>query len=363
MIVIKQLNKRKLQSYIDSTSFKYAPHIAISYHRAVSHISNPRAQDEDILMFIAYEDDRMVGYLGAMPDEIYKENGESYHFAWMSCLWIDPDQRGKKIAQQLVTACLSEWNNHIILTEYTGPAKYLYQKLGVFESWPDLQGRRWYIKSDLFRILPPKKEIFNYSKPLLKAVDTVINTVLQTKYLISKPDQNIRELKEITGDIELYIRRHSSSDGFQRDAEIIRWMLDYPWILKGRTTPDSERYHFSSVAEQFICKVYKIENIAGKMCGIMVVTVRDGHLKVPFLYYDCLEEEVIKALKAIIYLHQVKTMSLYHDALIQNIQEHKSFFSPSKSISRNYLITKEFWAQLSHQSFPLNAGDGDTAFT
>ena len=363
MIVIKQLNKRELQSYIDSASFKDVPYIAISYHRAVSHIENPRAQDDDILMFIAYEDDRMVGYLGALPDDIYKENGEEAHFAWMSCLWIDPDQRGKKIAQQLVTACLSAWDNHIILTEYTGPAKYLYQKLGVFESWPDLQGRRWYIKSDLSRILSPKKAIFNYSKPLLKAVDTVINTVLQTKYMISKPDQNIRELKEITGDIELYIRRHSSSDGFQRDAEIIRWMLHYPWILKGITTQDTERYHFSSVAEQFIAKAYKIENTEGNICSIMVVTVRDGHLKVPFLYYNCLEEDVVKALKEIIYLYQVKTMSLYHDALIQYIQEHKSFFSPSKSISRNYLITKGFWEQLGHQSFTLSAGDGDTAFT
>lgn len=363
MIVIKQLNKQALKSYIESISFKEAESIAISYHRAVSHINNPRAQDEDILMFIAYEDERMVGYLGAMPDDIYIENGESFHFAWMSCLWIDPDQRGKKIAQQLVTTCLSAWNKHIILTEYTRPAKYLYQKLGVFETWPDLQGRRWYIKSDLSRILPPKKAIFKYLKPLLKVVDTVINTVLQIKDLISKPNHNITELNEYTEDIELYIRQHLSSKGFRRDVEIIRWMLHYPWILKGKITQDTVRYHFSSVAEQFISKAYKIENTAGKMCGIIVVTVRDGHLKVPFLYYECLEDEVVKAIKAIIYLHHVKTMSLYHDVLIQHIQEHKIIHSPSKSISRNYLIAKEFWEELYHQTFPLNAGDGDTAFT
>ena len=143
MIKIIKLNKTALHAYIHSAYFKTSPVIPISYHRALSQIINPVVKDDDNLLFLAYFDEILVGYLGVLPDDIYHENGLSTHIGWMSCLWVDPNHRGKKIAQTLIHACFEAWSGRILLTEFTSEAASLYKKMGLFQLFNSHIGKRW----------------------------------------------------------------------------------------------------------------------------------------------------------------------------------------------------------------------------
>jgi hypothetical protein len=363
MIEIRQLNKKALQAYIDSQEYKTAPHIAISYHRAISHIQNPCADEDDVLLFVAYDGLQMAGYLGALPDDLYDGYGMKHHFAWMSCLWIDPAQRGKNIAASLVKTCFTAWNNRILLTEYTGPAASLYYKLGIFSELPQLNGRRWYLQSDLARILSPKSKYFNKIKPLLTTFDTLCNTLLRMGNICKNQVNNLNEVKEITDELAQFIQKSTSNLCFLTKSNSIQWMMQYPWLMQSKLTVDSVRYYFSSVADQFVSKAFIIQNDKNQIAGFMLIMVRDGHLKIPILHYDCSIEEVAKVVKSIVRQYQVKTFTLYHPELIHHLQSKNVFFSFSKAIVRKYLISTVFWAELDHIAVPLSDGDGDTAFT
>lgn len=363
MIEIRQLNKKALQAYIDSQEYKTAPHIAISYHRAISHIQNPRADEGDVLLFVAYDGLQMAGYLGALPDDLYDGYGTKHHFAWMSCLWIDPAQRGKNIAASLVKTCFTTWNNRILLTEYTGPAASLYYKLNIFSELPQLNGRRWYLQSDLARILPPKSKYFNKIKPLLTTFDTASNALLRISNIFKNPVNKLNNVTELNDELTQFIIQFNQDTAFQRDGDTLQWMLQYPWLVQSKPTIDSVRYYFSSVADQFVSKAFTIQNDKNQIAGFILIMVRDGHLKIPILHYNCSIQEVAKVVKSIVRQYQVKTFTLYHPELIHHLQSKNAFFAFSKAIVRKYLISTVFWVELDHIAVPLSDGDGDTAFT
>ena len=65
---IVALNKTALLEYVNSTVFKAEENLPISEHRAVSHANNPRANVNDVLLFLAKEGDELIGYMGILPD-------------------------------------------------------------------------------------------------------------------------------------------------------------------------------------------------------------------------------------------------------------------------------------------------------
>jgi len=91
MIRIEILNKIQLKGYIDSPDFYHSDFVPISKHRAISHINNPRAGDDDILLLLAYEGDKLVGYLGVLPDFIYIDEKPN-KIGWLSCIYVEANE-------------------------------------------------------------------------------------------------------------------------------------------------------------------------------------------------------------------------------------------------------------------------------
>ena len=88
MIEIRLLNKQLLSEFINSREYQKLKHLPISKHRAISHIKNPRANDTDILLLLAFQNKQLVGYLGVLPEQIINNN-KVEKWGWLSCLWID----------------------------------------------------------------------------------------------------------------------------------------------------------------------------------------------------------------------------------------------------------------------------------
>ncbi len=174
MIKLEFLNKKKLKDFVESKEYKTLPTLPISYHRAISHINNPRAHDNDILLIIAYENNQMLGYLGILPDDIYVHNTK-FHFGWLSCIWVSPLARGKGIAKKLVIAAYESYQQHLMITNFTYEAGTLYNKLNIFTDLIPLRGIRYYRKMCLANILPNRFPKTKYLKPIFTIFDKCFN--------------------------------------------------------------------------------------------------------------------------------------------------------------------------------------------
>jgi predicted N-acetyltransferase YhbS len=364
MIEIKKFNPKDLNQYIHSEEFKDSAVIPISYHRAISQINNPRAHDDDVLLFVAYEEGEMAGYLGALPDDYFTKENVKVHLAWMSCLWVDPVHRGKKIAQNLIQSCFEAWDHRIILTEFTTEAGSLYQKIDFFDPWFALKGRRWYIQSDLAFILPPKHRIFHKLKPVLKVVDRSLNAIMSIRNIFDYTQNKLLEESTNLSEEVISVLKHThNSSGFKRSSKELTWLMQFPWVLEGENEKETQRYHFTSYSNQFNCATVYIKDSADNTCGLMIYTIRNGHLKIPYFSHFCPPDLLSRTIQNIIKKHRVKTMTLYSQDLIAYLQKNKSIQSFSKEISRKYLISKNLSPIMPSKEAMIYDGDGDCAFT
>ncbi|MES2587748.1 MAG: GNAT family N-acetyltransferase [Bacteroidota bacterium] len=367
MIEIKHLNKNDLLDFIKSEEFSTLNFIPISKNRAISHCENPRLNQNDVLLFLAYEDKNLVGYLGALPDQIFI-NDSFQKCTWLSCLWIDPQQRGKKIAQKLLDSCFQVWENRILVTEFTDSAKYLYDKSGIFNSLSEKRGVRLYFRSDLEKLLPPKKEFFNKIKPLLKVSDNFFNLFIDFKnsFVRNKLNSTLKivRVSEIDDELIDFIKSKQEKQLFKRGKEELNWILKFPWIVSSPQTSESKKYHFSSVDKSFEFIALKLYNKTNELRAFVMFSKRNQSLKLPYCYFE--NENLPDIMDVINYYIQelkVSTFTCFNYEIAIFLNENKTKAFHKKEIKRNYIISKVFGETVLEQKFEIQDGDADACFT
>ena len=252
-MTIQTLNQSQLAEYIQSAGYRSQPAIPIGYHRALSHIANPRVGENDVLLIIAKNKTKMLGYLGVIPGHFQHPDGRKQEIGEMSCMWVDTAARGQGIAVKLLVKAGELYNGLLVATDYVPGTKKIYNRSGGFHLEPyTLPGLRLYVQSNLTRILPPKKPLFVKLKPILKYIDHFINFIsnfdINKSSKFSHP-QNIRiqtpdELNEADYS---FIKPQQQGEVFARDLKTFNWMLRYPWILESPTVDSlHQKYYFSS---------------------------------------------------------------------------------------------------------------------
>jgi len=80
---IKTFTVADLKIALVSEDFWQTPTLPITKHRALSYCRNPRADEDDPVLLVAYQDNRVIGYLGILPDKIYV-NDVDYKLGWLT---------------------------------------------------------------------------------------------------------------------------------------------------------------------------------------------------------------------------------------------------------------------------------------
>ncbi|OAH76707.1 hypothetical protein AXA65_00025 [Chryseobacterium sp. FP211-J200] len=356
VINIVGLNKEQLKGFTSSEDFQKFPFAPISELREVSHIKNPRANPEDILLFLAYSGNDLAGYLGILPDDITARNGEKFHFGWLSTLSVSEKFRGKQIAQKLLYAAEDSYDKSLMITEFTASAEGLYNKLGFFDYLDPKKAVRYYFKSNLAELLPTKKPFFEDNKKWLKRLDHFINIFIP--YLSNGKNHLYKITKTFDKDLEKFINQQKTNP-IGRSSSEFRWILDSPWLSREREQPNYLFSSFSKDYEMFWVSVYQQQEIV----ATMLCSVRNTHLKV--LYYFGNENLISDILPKIIKKYKVKMMTIFDDKLNDSIDKNKSPCAIYKrQLVRKYLIHKDLKERIGENfNYDFKDGDGDFSFT
>lgn len=356
MVKIVGLNKEQLKGFTNSEDFKNASFAPISELREISHIQNPRAKSDDILLFLAYDDEILAGYLGILPDDIVGKNGEKFHFGWLSTLFVSEKHRGKQIAQKLIFEAEEKYQKKLMITEFTPSAEGLYKKIGFFDYTKPKKAIRYYFKSNLAELLPSKKPIFEKNKIWLKRLDNFVNFFIP--YFGNGKNHLYKITKSIGEKLEKFIN-HQKKNPLGRSSEEFKWIADFPWLSKEKAQPNYLFSSFSKDYEMFWVSVYQNQEIA----SAMLCSVRNGHLKV--LYHFGNVNLVSEILPKIIKKYKAKMMTIFDDKLNHSIQKNNSPKAIYKRpMERKYLIHKDLKERIGKDfDYDFKDGDGDFSFT
>lgn len=364
---IREIRHKELQNYIESKEYLESKYIPISQHRAVSHIHNPRAQADDLVLVLVYDEQQeMVAYLGVFPDELHFESGVE-RAGWLSCMWVNPKMRGKGIAKKLINTVFKAWDYRILVTEFTPAAKGLYDRTEQFLDLAKPQGIRGYLQLNLSYLLPKKKESWKKWTALLAMVDGVFNFFNNIRLLGFSPSPpRFSYIESIDQEAASFIQQFKTKELLNRQVNELQWMVRYPWLLNSPTLDhNAQRYHFSSVDRRFQFLNVKVYHRNNELIGFLILAVRGDNLKVPYAYFDALYTE---AILQVIYRHMLDMnldmLTVFHPKLVEHLKKKKSPFFLKRGFQRHYIVSKVFEQQVwANQPFDIQDGDADAAFT
>lgn len=358
MITLKTFNRRELEDFISSGDFQQYDFLPITRHRALSHIQNPKVSDKDVLLILAFYEEKLIGYVGCFPDN-FTIDGKEIRYAWLSTLYVNPEYRKKRPAKALLKRVFEEYEGRIAITEFTKEAEALYNIMGVFEYVFPKEGKRYYFRTDAAKMIPEKKPGTKPLRPLFQILDVAANGLISIKNLTaSKPDFKYEVLDQIDKESVDFINGFSG----RRDADEINTFINHPWVLEGKK---DEKYFFSSFAEIFKYFWIKIFDQNNKLTSCFLLQLRDGYLKIPYLFADGNLDEVVRFLQDFIVSHKVKGFTSYQTLLNKEIQQSK-VFSPiyERDFKREYLFHKNLLELLPDHFEPnYQDGDGDCMMT
>lgn len=365
---IERLNAQALEQYVQSESFRTMPVVPISRHRALSQVRNPRLEADDVVLLLATEDGELRGYLGVLPDQFHS-NGQSLRMGWLSCLWVDPTQRGKGIARKLVEAALEAWGGQIAITEFTPEAEQLYLKTGQFGYLTKITGMRGYLRFDLQHLLPRKEPKLAEVKPLLQAADGGLNVLHDftlhaweykqrygptTATVQPAPDAEAWE----------FISRYASPTLTKRTRKELEWALNHPWLVPGLDTEGyGKRYHFSAIDRDFRQYTMVIRN-GEELEAVLLFTQRHDALKLNYHFHTLDDlQEVLRHLKLHMIRERLHTFTTFHPELSKALKKLPAPFYLVRPVERKYLVTNRMKEKLEPEEVAFQAGDADAFFT
>ncbi|RZJ47090.1 MAG: N-acetyltransferase [Chryseobacterium sp.] len=359
MIHLKTFNKKQLEIFVSSGEFQQYDFLPITEHRAKSHIANPKATDDQILLILAFDDEKLAGYLGCLPDE-FTIDDKIFRYAWLSTLFISDEFRGKRIAQTLLNKAFDEYDGNIAITEFTKEAESLYNKIGVFKYIKPKEGKRYYFRTDLETIIPLKKEKTKPFKPVFKMADSIANFIISIKNsFVKQPNFPFEILDKIDKESTDFIEKYKSN----RTAEEINWAIENPWILEGEKA--DENYLFSSYSQNFKYLWVKVYCDNNNLITCSLLMLRDGHLKIPYLFSNDDLTQFIYFISYFTVENNVKMMTSYQTELNEKIDS--TLYFPNihqRKVERRYMFHQKLLAHLPKDFNPdFQDGDGDCLMT
>jgi hypothetical protein len=357
-----------LSGIIDFTSteeFKNCPVIPITPHRATSHSMNPRGHPDDIILILAYnETDELIGYIGALPDKLSLVSG--HRIAWNSCWWVHP-VRGKEVAMELFYRFLDRWNKQVLFADLTPLTYKIISTMDFFQGRIQT-GARGYLRMPLSEILPPKNHLFRSFKWLFSACDFIFNLFWEVRLNIwqnrKKTDKNMNSVfvRDLDSSIIDLIQKESARELIGRGEGELKWIRDYPWITQMKERVYAPRYHFTYYARRFEYHQVKISE-KNQIKAFLIITIRNNHLKVPYLYYEAGSlSGIMDFLLHFMISSKVRYISLYRSDLAEYLLKNPTPMIWKKRITRYTAASKDIIGVLP-EDYDLQDGDGDCVFT
>jgi hypothetical protein len=198
--------------------------------------------------------------------------------------------------------------------------------------------------------------------------DSLANLFLKLRPLfIPKKKVNYNLVSEFDAEIEDFIKKHRDTNELTgRTIEDLKWIINNPW-LKSTAKPDEEskRYHFSSVSDFFDFKIMKVYDAENKLAAILLLSVRDKNLKIPYAYLKTEAEKIsIHAIEGFMREQKMDMLTLFHPRLANAFRLYSSTCFMIRKMKRHYIISKKFEADLAIlKSISIQDGDADAAFT
>ena len=342
---IKTFTVAELKIALESEDFWLTKTLPITKHRALSYCRNPRADEDDPVLLVAYQDNRVIGYLGILPDKIFVNNAV-YKLGWLTSWWVDPSCATAGAGAILLFKALNAYDQYIGVSGGSREARKALHASQKFMALKPLQGLDIRLRFNLTKDIPRRLPALKIFRGLFKILDVMLEYI-----------------SAIDEETDRFIQLHHQYDLTRKEKSDLSWIMTNPWILSAPFKDSaSQKFYFSSRAERFLYLGVKVFEHQTEMIGFFLLKVRDDRMSLVYSFFESRHAASITAAA----LHHalamdVSVLSLYDEQLVAGFSELRCPCWSAKKKSRGFSLSKAF-ADIPLANCRLHGGDGDLAF-
>ena len=365
---IKTFTVADLKKSLLSEDFWLTKILPITKHRALSYSHNPRAEQDDPVLLVAYQDNQVIGYLGILPDKIFVNTAE-YKLGWLTSWWVDSSCATTGVGAILLFKALNAYHQHLGVSGGSKQARKALHASQKFIPLKTLRGLDIKFRLNVTRAILRKLPAMKIIRVLFKIFDIMTDEIVNLRSFFWQQRNKIcrrltfEYISSIDEETGQFIQRHHQHDLTRKGTADLSWMMFYPWILSAPfKDPANSRYFFSSISKRFSYLGVKVYEQNKGMVGFFILKVRDDRISVVYSYFE--NQHASAVTTAVVYhalAMDISTLSLYDEQLVANFLELRCPCWSAKSISRGFFLSKAL-ADIALTDYRLHGGDGDLAF-
>ena len=365
---IKTFTVADLKTALLSENFWLTKTLPITKHRALSYTHNPRADKDDVVLLVAYQDNQVIGYLGILPDKLFV-NKDVYKFGWLTSWWVNPCCATTGVGAVLLFRALNAYHQYLGVSGGSREARKSLNASQKFSNIKTLKGLDIRFRFNATNAVSRKAPTMKIFRVLFKTFDAVTDEIVNLRGYLWQRRNNLCQrltfeyISAIDDETDRFIQRHHQQDLTRRGRSDLSWIMIYPWVL---STPlkdsASRRYFFSSRSDRFWYLGVKVFEQNHEMIGFFMLKVRDDRMSVVYSFFESRHAASVTA--AVVYhtlAMDVGTLSLYDEQLVKSFSELRCPYWSAKAVSRGFFLSKAF-AGMPLAAGRLHGGDGDLAF-
>ena len=351
-----------------SEDFWLTKTLPITKQRALSFCHNPRAEKNDPVLLVAYQDNQVVGYLGILPDKIFFNNANR-KLGWLTSWWVDPCIAPKGVGAILLYKALNTYPEGVGVSGGSKEARKVLHGSQKFIVLKPLKGLDIRFRFKASRAIIRKFSSLKIFRVWFKIADVMLDEIVNLRRLLWERRNNIRQrltfeyISSIDEETGRFIERHYQHDLTRKGKADLDWIMTYPWIVSApQKDSASRRYYFSSISVRFFYLGVKVFEQDNGMAGFLVLSVRNDRMSVVYSHFERQHAASIAA--AAVYhalAMDVSNLRLYDEQLVKIFSQLRCPSWSIKSISRVFFLSKAF-ADIPFTDCRLHGGDGDFAF-
>ena len=350
-----------LIDFVNSEQYLNLDPKPITPERARSQAGNPSARPEDTALVYVSENSKLLAFAGSLPDDIY---GEPESVFSNSGWWVHPEA-GRKYGLPVFLKVFQLCRRRMFFTDCSAHTKHILERTGMFTFQKPAEGLRFIMQFYSGELLH-KKGLNRFFAGCFSAADALLNFLysFRIEAWIKKnalPGYSIQVVKKIEGELEEFIRRHSSNYYLKQGGEKLNWIIQNPWIITGEKS-DTVSYPFSHVAKHFKQELLVVRKDEMPV-AVILLSIRNNHASVPYIYYnENYLEQILRHM--LVFLFQMKVCSL----VVSNKEVLKEFDKLGIPSIYRLKIIRHFGYSNELKKFfsggkSFQDGEGDVVFT
>lgn len=273
---MRAYTKRELVGLLADEDFWGQHNLPITKRRVRSHVSNPRADENDTVLITAHHNSQLVAYVGILPDLLTNGSQQPIKFGWLTAWWANRASERRLAALSVLFSAMRHYSHKLAASFPSRDAVRAYDATQQFQECAR-------VDRSCFVMAPPSQ--FGVLGQPIRWSSGVKNRLLFRRMLQNRGLEN-RVVNILDEPLAALIDNWAVGDPLGRDSSYWRWVLSFPWMsADAEDEAAQKRYAFSVFAKDFRQVLLRVSR-QREVIAFLVMTLRDGRLCLKYAYYD-----------------------------------------------------------------------------